>query len=416
MAYTLIAAKAKLIGYGQIHLDVDLSTLTIKDIFTTYNSVILTLGNSFLGHSVYLNLINRPSIIIDHLLTIPQWLIANGNATLPTTDITPNYTSTYVYYRDALRSNYDIERVTPDGHPTTSSIESDRIDLLLTRAGTDYLEMAKYCLVTVNGLLHRTEGSVDGLIVRHGSASSIIADATNVGILSFANLADFTIIPITDGMVYKQNNRQFLATAAYINTGVDLTGKTPLLVIGGHLQLPKQNPNYHIVGNSEIKVDIGKLGIAQLAFRIVKSMDVQALKSYFEISAVNTLAVSDLQSDDFITALLTLTQSFIVLVNTPDLYTKSVMVESTDLCGSFITNEEPVYPLMTDSGRIEPYWTTTSWDKAILHTPANLRPRYRFETTDWINQVVIDDSLLSDTPYTYDTGYLIKLGRETVTM
>jgi hypothetical protein len=413
MAYTLVTALAKKKGYGQKWTAATLGSVTIRDIYNQYNGVILTLTSPFINHPIYFDLLANRGLIFDTTKTLNQWLVFNGNITLPTKNVAPSVSETYVNYRDVQRANYNVDRVTPTGSPSSQSIESDRVDILLSRANTDYLDMASKCLVSVNGLIHRTEGSVDGLYVRRGARSSEVANTSIVGIITFSKVADFTIIPITEEMVYKQNDDQHLYQGAYINAGVDLSNKTPILVMAGFLHIA--DDLYRVVGNKEIFIDMAKMMVPERLFAAGKLMDLGPLLEDMGTSGNSLMSTANLQSDEFITKYLTLSQSFIVLVNTDNLFVEKVMCESTDLVGSFITSEDPIYPLIGPLGKVENYWPMPSFNKHVLHCKANLRTKYRFESTDWWNDTYIENVNELEYPFEYSAGFLMKIGKETLT-
>ena len=95
--------------------------------------------------------------------------------------------------------------------------------------------MSRYCLISVNGLLHKADGSVNGLYVRDGAKSSRIANKTNVGIISFKDVGEFDIIPINRNMIKQPSETLRLKEKIYLDLNTDLSNKTVLLSLGGYL-------------------------------------------------------------------------------------------------------------------------------------------------------------------------------------
>ncbi len=106
MSYQLVAAKARSKGLDAIWSDVDITQMTIGALFLNYHNVWLTLSHSAVEQPLYLELNRVRGDIASryHLLTVPQWLEAIGEASLPTSVALPEFTLRKVRYTDAWRA------------------------------------------------------------------------------------------------------------------------------------------------------------------------------------------------------------------------------------------------------------------------------------------------------------------------
>lgn len=234
--YQLESAKVKPFGRNGFWQDEDISAKTIGEIFQDYKKGILILSNNFLVGTLYLDIEDMKSLVfINTEITLSNWFIEIGNTALPTTTVAPDFSSKIVKYGDAWKANYDFQEVSPTANPDSQLPLSSRPDLLLKREGTDYMAMGKQCLVSINGLLHLSGGSVHGLRVRDGGHSARIANKTQVGLLSFNQIGDFQLIPFNRSMVANPNEYIDLKQRIYLNVGTEITNKGIMLSIGGYL-------------------------------------------------------------------------------------------------------------------------------------------------------------------------------------
>jgi len=71
----------------------------------------------------------------------------------------------------------------------------------------------------------------------------------------------------------------------------------------------------------------------------------------------NLVAVNDFYSDKTIKNLLSLSQSFVIIIDTPTVKTKYIPLTKTPHLSDFVTPVKPIYPVRTGFGRQPPHWS-----------------------------------------------------------
>lgn len=408
--YQLVTALAKPKGRNGRWLEVDLSTTLLSQIYRDYSRAILILSNDLLSSNVSLDIeaIRDQAVMVD--LNPNAWFATLGNKSLPTSNTIPELQVKTVKYSDAWYSNYNVQPVDNLAHPNAQLPTSEKEDLLLTRAKTDYSLFHKNCLVTVNGLVHRTQLSGYGIYVDDGAASGRIANRNQIGIISFREVAEIEIVPITRDMIYRNHPDLKLGDRAYVNLGRELDGKTVLMVLGGYLHV--LDSSYSCVGDTMMMINFAYVPLAQRYFQSKHLIDLSSLGlSEVEVNKELT-SVEELFSDEVIEAYMTLSQSFFVIVDTPELYIERHKLENTKLPGRFICGIQPVYPLEVGLGRMGDYWKVNDDGRWVIAVEENYLPEYQFEHTHWKKNHAIDDSRITTSPIRYNSGYMLEIGRD----
>lgn len=417
--YVYISALARLKGRNSRWKEVNVIDSTLHTLYEEYKNVWLTLTHSSLnecndGDTVYLSLdLNLlRSRYMSSPLTVRELLEDPSGQSLPTVTGRLKVVGQTVRYSDAWRCNYDIQIVKPGVHPDAQLPASEKTDLLIRREDIDYQYFYEHCLVTVNGFIHQTSHSSYGVYVTGGAVSGRLANRTQVGLISFDQIGKITPVPITDSMLYKPSDESLLKHAAYINLDRDLTGKTVLLVLGGYLHVLDRT--YQQVGDSQFKIDFNNYPLPQRLFESRRYMDLSQLELPSTDRNLSAVALEDLYSESSLRAYLKLSQSFFVLVDTPDLYQVKHQLEKALLPGRWIAHTPPHYPLLKGNGKLEDYWYTLEEDRYVIACDDNFEINYNFETTAWRETPVIDETKSTTRPYSYSRGYFLEIGQETL--
>lgn len=406
MAYQYVSATGRARHRSARWTSISILNTTLLNIYATYKYVVIKLTNEYLPGPVYFDLIAHKPLVNPNL-TLAQWLTANGNSALTATVDEPEILVHKAVYRDARLSNYDITRVAPTGSPSSNSPEGTKVDLLLTRSDINYLDFANYCLVTVNGYIHRIEGSVDGVYIRDGYQTVKVSKSDNIGILSFKNLGNIEIIPITADMLYKPTNQPYIEKA-YIDTGVDLTNHTVMIVIGGYLHI--LDDSYKVVSSTSICINTDTLMIPE---RIMDSRNECYLRDTLSPFINNqSIATANLLSDSLLIEYLTLSQSFIIKLNAANVVTNPMIIENCELAGRYICKQIPILPLFNRLGRLSPYWPISFHNDYVIATDTSEQINYRFNTSDWNAFGVMDGSYETNNPKKHTTAYFLEICTE----
>lgn len=412
MSYTYVTAHARSRNDASRLDEVDIGHTDLNDVFRTYSEIYVTLTHGPTEQTVYLNLNDvRAMMGLDtRFRTIVSWLTDIGNTALPTITTLPNMTARRAYYNEVYRAGYDVLPVDMNRHHDSPISRTERRDLLLRKEGVDFNHWWRYCMVTVNGMFHRVSGSADGLYVLNGNRSAQIANKTMVGLLSFREVGPMRTIPITPGMVYKNNPDQQYRNYAYVKLPESIEQKTVFLVLGGYLHA--MDGQYTMLNDRVVRIDFNNLLLPDRIYDSRDRIDLSSLQLPETDHNEQHFGLDDLYSDQRILAYLTLSQSFFVVFDSPHLYTRRHYVENTGLPGRFLTSMPmPRYPLFSALGRCYDYLWFPKDDRVVLATEENHQHRYLFATGQWRGENSLDDTRYRPEPWEFAHGHMLEIGR-----
>lgn len=390
----------------------DLSSMPINQIFLTYSKVYLTLSHTALNKLVYLDLdAARAQIGLSTIpRTIPQWLAANGNGSLPTVPLLPDFTPKIARYADVWRAGYDAKRVALGRSPNSELNEGDKHDMLLTKPDLEYLQYGRFVMATVNGFFHRMAASEEGFYVIDGGRSSRIAQDNQIGMHDFRDVGTMDLVPITLDMVYKNAADQQLGQYAYIKLPYDVSNKTVAIVIGGYLHV--LDGSYKVIGERTLRVDFNNFSLVERLYASQKRINLEPLGLQKSTSNEQKRSVADVYSDKTIRAYLTLPQSFLVIFNTDSMYVRRHAVENMELPGRYMC-QFPMerLPLYSALGQCLDYRAFPKDNRCVLACDAAATQHYNFDTWNWKAEVALDDTRYSALPFRFADAYLLEVGR-----
>lgn len=413
MAYQYKAAKARSKGRDATWSEVNLANADLHGLYQTYGKVYLTLTNPAIDHDVYLDMDTaRPVLAADtRPKTVAQWLASLGNATLPTIDAIPPLNERHIQCADVWRAGYDVYPVDRKVAWNAQLPHGAKNDLLLRRDDIDFMDMWKYCMVTVNGFFHRVGGSPDGLYVVDGGRTGRLANDNHLTLFSFREVGELQYIPVVPGMVYKNHPDQKYANYANIRLPVDVENKTLMMVIGGYLHI--LDGTYTQTGPNTVRVDFNNYAFPERLYDSLGVLNTENLQLNVVDKNPTLFERADLYDDATIEAYLTLPQTFFVVVNAPNLYVRKHLVEKSKLPGRFITHAEGFkrLPLISALGRIYDYQPFPEWGRMVLACDNAQDNHYNFNTTMWQDETSVDATKYSSNPWNFAQGYLLELGR-----
>jgi hypothetical protein len=409
--YQLISAIGKPAQKGSRWVNINIADLPLSVIFKMYTTVYVKLSNGFLPTPVSVSLDIFRTEYSQSAMTFTELLTANGNKTLTSLDKEPVINTRYAKYADAFHAGYFVE---PIHHSASSDATMPMVDktwLHLTRPGLDYSLFYKNCLVNVNGFFHLTDVDDHGVYVVDGMTTSRISKKNNVGIYSFREVGELTLLPITREMIYKQTPDQLFKDRCYIDTGKDLSNKTVMLVLGGYLHA-LDPMTFTRVTDSAFCVDFGNLPFIERLYESGSTIDLKSL--HLEKSPANPTqtSVSNYTSDETIRAYLTLSQSFFVILDNPEIFVETRPVESAKLPNRFISYEPPRYPLLVGTGKCVNYWYTQETGQFVISSDDTMRSNRLFKTITVSEQTSVSDSRIPDNPVSYGNASFLVIGTD----
>lgn len=357
--YQLISAIAKNIEDDTRWHNVDIGNMPMSTIFATFSRVTATLSNPFLTHNVSLDLALIRSTTGGLSTTFNDFLTANGQKTLPTTDDLPVINTRYAKYADVFHAGFTVKPVSPGRSPDAELPPSEKTDLYIQKDSTtnpvDYNAMYTYALPVVNGFIHASDSDANGFYVKDGMKSQMLSGCNLMGLISFREVGTFKIIPIKLEMLYRQNDRQSFRNQCFIDTGVDISQKVILLVLGGYMHVVDEQTMYR-VSDTAFGVNFNNIPLLDRYYDSKDFIDLTSMNVENSTRNENQIAIQSLFSDEAIAAYCTLSQSFVVVLDKADLFVDRLNLDDNGGPGMYRTTELPIWPMVGPYGRLLNYW------------------------------------------------------------
>lgn len=396
-----------------------LTDYKVSELFDQFRRVILTLTLNQSTDKLYVDIQSLAARYASYSLRVSDMLIELGNETLPQLTNPPVISTRTAKFRDAHASRYKVTPVSPL-YGINAAVEN-RTAVMLTRENptTDYQYFKKRCMVSVNGFYHMIDtDNKSGVLVYDAMTSLRIAKQNQIGLYSFADVCDIEYVPITPSMVHKRLTPDMVAglrqpepyaSSGFIKLNKDLTNKTVLLVLGGYLHVP-ESLLYSQVGTDEFKIDFLNYPLFDRIYESLQYIDLKPLGLVNDIRNKTQFSVQQLLSDEVLLKYMTLSQSFFVILDTPEVFVNRQYIKKTGMPGMFISYNPPVYPIVVGNGRMPEYWSThedgqyslTVYDNTVrqkTYNQANARALNAVTSSD----VSIDPELMSG-------AYFLELG------
>jgi hypothetical protein len=265
-----------------------------------------------------------------------------------------------VHYADAFAVGYKAELVTATGSLTAATREQLTM-LRLSRANPERTNMRtfyKNCLVSINGFYHITDTDGNYAYVLDAGKSSVKSRQNQVGILNFMDIGELEIIPITEDMIFNQGDGSTLQQRAYVKlpNQYSTEGKVPILVMGGYLNFVGNS--FWQSGDNTFSLDFHAMRLLSRFYESLPYIDFDYLGLSGTTHNIDQVSLQQFFSDEVLTKYMTSTQSFVVLVNTSQLFTNKIRLRGAKLPGMFVSESTPRYPLIMGYGRVGEYWKT----------------------------------------------------------
>lgn len=396
----------------------DVRQLSIKALLRDYAETYLVLTHSSVVGKVTLRLSDAATILTPVLesTTVAQWLIDNGNRTLPTVEGEPKVTTHTALARDAWQAGFKADLCVPKGSPFNDATDYDKTDIWLTRKDTDYVDVQRHCLATINGLVHRVDADKDGVYIKDGGITFRKTENAAIGLISFKNLGRVHTASITPEMIYSPDTTKPFADTFYLKVPFDTTNKVMGVVIGGYLHLATQD--IKTIGAHALKVDMKRIPFLERYMVSRYLIDQTPLQRFHEVSPTNErdYDLQNFYSNECLLELLTLSQSFIVGIEVDHLVTDIVASTRTYLPGRFYLDERPLWPLRTQLGLLPAYLSEEENGIWVVRVDNNLQQHRSMNTYNFRWNPKVDEKRVSHQPETFSRGEFIKWSHSAVTI
>lgn len=352
--------------YNPVRLD----TMTFADIFTQFSAALAEIEVVELKRRYSLNLWNLPTNLRALPITLGNWLVSIGNQTIPLDDDIPKLDRVYATYRDVWQYGFQVQGYNRNISTEQPLTLDQMIDAIVTKDDVTYSDIDKYTLFVVNGLIHNSTSIPEGCIIEDAGRSLRVSKENRIGIINFETIGAIQRVPIKAEYLIPPTADLPYKDSVYIRIpDVDMKDKTVGIVIGGFLHL--LDGRYDQVGSNLVKINLRDYPLVERYWALKQNTDVSGFTMTSFENRVDKLDFSELTSDENITALLTLSQSFFVVIDAVGVGVERVMAHQAELAGRYVAYSKPLYPLVSDSGRL------------INYTSYAAKHDYVVRTSDW---------------------------------
>lgn len=398
--------------------ELDVRQRSVKALQRDYAETYLVLTHPSVAGKLTLRLSDAAAILTAVLegTTVAEWLVANGNNTLPTLTGVPKVTVNSALARDAWQAGFKVDLCVPKGSPFNDATDYDKTDIWLTRSETDYVDVQRHCLATINGLVHRLDADRDGVYIKDGGITFRKTERALTGLISFKNIGRVHTASITPEMIYNPDPTKLYADTFYLKVPFDTTNKVLGVVIGGYLHLATQD--LKVIGKNALKVDMKRIPFLERYMVSRYLIDQSSMERFHEVSASNEkdYGLQNFYSNECMLELLTLSQSFIVGIEVDHLTTDIVHTTRTHLPGRFYFDERPLWPLRTQLGLLPSYLSEEENGIWVIRIDNNLQQHRFMDTYNFRWNPKVDEKRVSHQPETFSRGEFIKWSHSAVTI
>lgn len=387
---------------------IDLTTIPLIRLYADYLNVeIIVIEASQPSVELQIDLEALPSGLRWVQMTFVAWLVANGNNTLPATSVMVTDNVVYARFANLWQYDFSAELGSAGHHPDAPLSDEEKTDIRLRRVGADYRRLARNGLVSVNGFLHQSDYNEHGLYALKGGTTRNQSEHYQLGYLDLSPVGNFTTIPITPDMVLPRTAGGVLKDSVLLNVKQSLAGKTAFLVIGGWLHA--LDDYYHVVGDTSIVFDFHNYPWFK---RYWQTKDYLDLKVLGNLQLIHGAYNRDrLYSDEVIRHWFTLPQSFIVLLDNPEITVGVVDLEDPQLTGRYYSRIKPSLPLLVGDRRLTEYKATNEHVGWVVNPAIYLEDQLTIEETTYLEHPGIAYRRRSDAPVKIAAAKWLRIGR-----
>lgn len=384
--YTLVSAVLKERNTNNPWSEVNVSTVTVRDFLDDYISGYVVLTNSSLPgeHIVdYMTFLtgNLPKPLIN--INFVQWLSLIGNRVLPTIK-EPDFSYGEAWYSDAIKAGWTVNRAHPTSPSNVNYTQADLIDGLLSKPTVAMDIYGDYILATQNGLLHLSYPTTQGLKVKDLTQSFYSSNKSNVGVMSFTDIGKVTQVPITITNLIPVDPTDNMMREFHVDTGMDLTNKTVWISIGGYLHTDVTEV---YVANQEtglVGVNIGKVDIARRIAYSSQLIDLSSLGVFKPDWSPTLFDLTALKTHVVMQRYLTLSQSFVIIIDTQNITIEKEELEFTGIVGVYKCPKRRSYAVFNQEGLFQYYAPAKINNDAMgVLTPATIHGYNGYDTENW---------------------------------
>ena len=413
MSYQYIKSQCLARSIGAQWSFPDVKNARLCDIYFQYSRVYLVLFNTALERECIVDMNSVRAVNRTSTMTVAEWLVEIGETALDEVATLPDSTIRFAKYANVLQCGYKVKLVDRTAVDEQHRDFDTLNDAMLGRDGIYADEglfplIHTHCLTTVSGFIHNTD--TDGTRAFIVDAGKVMRKAgqSHIGLLSFNAIGAIQKVNIPAANISRLDQDTSMFKKLTFTTDISLENKSVMLVLGGYLYLPRAGVFWQNSDSSFIL----SLENANYIERYLESKDhldmsgLGLLPMDNSPDAVSTLALT---SDETIKKYFQLSQSFLVVVDTPSLTSRKMALRGSNVPGAYTTVLDPVSPVITGYGRMPAYWKKREGDVWKLTINDNYLRNFVSRQRELKNVSVISDYLNSTRPTDISNGYLLEI-------
>lgn len=354
--YTLQSATVLARTPGAQWQEMDLSQFPVIDIFNLFYRIYLKLKTQT-NEIVFVDFSSYKSQYSSYSSSLTEFFTDNPTLVLDTILNIPSTTIKYARYSNAIQANYKIDITNIRLGQQDRSDKENNPDLKVSRPfyDTDAQTIYDYCLMSVNGFFHSMDTDSQYCYIKDGAKSAQKCNDNHVGILSFLDVGKIKRVPINPDNIYPRAVGDLLRDRLYFTVDDDLTGKSCFLVLGGYLIFPDET-SFLQTGQRTFSLNLTELSILEKLMESSFYLDLSPLGLSKRIDEPSTINAQEFFTDAVIKKYLTLSQSYLVIVDTDNLFTNKHFIQQTGSPGKLASYVYPALPLIVNYGKAAEYW------------------------------------------------------------
>ncbi len=392
--------------------NVDLSEVLIGSAYQQYKNFFLILSHPSSSEDLYVDMSQLAIEAYSFYGTVSEWLRFIGDSALPFVTDIPSTKRKFVKYANAIQTGYITSFAKMGYNYPTEMSKGSLTDISLQRDQfkTDMELFGKGCLITVNGVIHRTASNDKKAYAIDGAKTVRHTNNTAIGIISFLDVGKLTQVTLNPANIFSLDNDTLPSDGVIftLEEDIDLENKSFFLVLMG-TPVFINSKNFEQIGVRTFLLKLSLLNYEERLMDAKKYMDLSPLEFTGPNHGPSFFSLEQIHSLESIRKVLTLSQSFFVIVDTPNLHVEKHSILKASFPGQFRSYTDPVYPLMVNGGRLVDYWKIEEvgcWSVDV--TDSYLR-RYVLTETDRLRAQFASDALDTTRRYEHAEGHFLEI-------
>lgn len=316
-------------------------------------------------------------------------------------------------YRDAYATGYKVKVGNKDyAYPDTYP-EELLPDLILTRPSyaTNMAMIHTHGLVSLNGFLRPTDASryKNEAYVLNGGKALRYSNINMLGILGFHDIAPIHKYLISKDDITKNHASLDFNNTIFIKTKEDISNKSVILSLAGYMVYEYPGVFFKYSSNL-LCLKLNKLHLLEKILECRKYVDLSSICLDVSDNNIDMISTDNVLNDCTISNILTLDESFLAIIDTPELIYTKFQLQPSSIPGKYSYHCDPGIPMFMGYGKMVNYWVGHEDDGkwGINCEPTGYTNYYFQKTTNYYKQNIDDARVTTDT-YDMEQPYFLQI-------